>query len=298
MAGSARSSARISVAQLGGDALVGVERKNPVVGREGCGVILLIDVAVPRAHVDAIGELPRDRDRVVRALGVDDDDLVGPGEGLQRVGDRVGFVLRDDRGGDGRHCSGIVYYAVDMEQNEALDVVSAGGRLSRRAFPPVVGAAQHRAICSRRSCCSTRPMPRRSVGGIAAHVKSFGPTVVLSPALGGLIIGHEVARALGVRAIFAERSGGAALSCGAGFSLRRRSRARRRRRVHDRQVDARDHGRGARRPARTSWAPRRSSIAAAERSISACRRYALVQLSRADLRSRDSARCARRECRW
>ena len=29
--------------------------------------------------------------------------------------------------------------------------------------------------------------------------------MVLSPALGGLIIGHEVARALGVRAVFAER---------------------------------------------------------------------------------------------
>ena len=83
-------------------------------------MILLIDVAVPGTHVHAIGELARDRDRVVRALGVDDDDLVGPGERRQRVGDCVGLVLRDDGGGDGRHCSGIVYYAVDMEQNEAL----------------------------------------------------------------------------------------------------------------------------------------------------------------------------------
>ncbi len=36
-------------------------------------------------------------------------------------------------------------------------------------------------------------------------LKGYGANVVLSPALGGLIIGHEVARALGVRAIFAER---------------------------------------------------------------------------------------------
>ena len=43
-------------------------------------------------------------------------------------------------------------------------------------------------------------------------------TAVLSPALGGLIIGHEVARALGVRAIFAERQEGA-LSLRRGFSL-------------------------------------------------------------------------------
>ena len=44
------------------------------------------------------------------------------------------------------------------------------------------------------------------------------PTVVLSPALGGLIIGHEVARALGVRAIFAERQDGA-MTLRRGFSL-------------------------------------------------------------------------------
>jgi orotate phosphoribosyltransferase len=36
-------------------------------------------------------------------------------------------------------------------------------------------------------------------------LRDLNATVVLSPALGGLIIGHEVARALGVRAIFAER---------------------------------------------------------------------------------------------
>lgn len=36
-------------------------------------------------------------------------------------------------------------------------------------------------------------------------LKGYGATVVLSPALGGLIIGHEVGRALGVNAIFAER---------------------------------------------------------------------------------------------
>ena len=40
---------------------------------------------------------------------------------------------------------------------------------------------------------------------LAEQFKSANATVVLSPALGGVIIGHEVARALGVRAIFAER---------------------------------------------------------------------------------------------
>ena len=44
--------------------------------------------------------------------------------------------------------------------------------------------------------------------GIAEHVSDLGAQVVLSPALGGIVIGHEVARALGVRAIFAERQDG------------------------------------------------------------------------------------------
>jgi len=54
--------------------------------------------------------------------------------------------------------------------------------------------------------------------GIAERVRSLAPTVVLSPALGGIVIGHEVARALGVRAIFAERQDGT-LTLRRGFSL-------------------------------------------------------------------------------
>ncbi len=46
---------------------------------------------------------------------------------------------------------------------------------------------------------------------IAERARELRPTVVLSPALGGVVIGHEVARALGVRALFAERQDGAML---------------------------------------------------------------------------------------
>ena len=53
---------------------------------------------------------------------------------------------------------------------------------------------------------------------IAEHARSLRPTVVLSPALGGVVIGHEVGRALGVRAIFAERQDGA-LTLRRGFTL-------------------------------------------------------------------------------
>ncbi len=53
---------------------------------------------------------------------------------------------------------------------------------------------------------------------LADQVRDLRPTAVLSPALGGLIIGHEVARALGVRAIFAERVDGV-LTLRRGFEL-------------------------------------------------------------------------------
>ncbi len=49
-------------------------------------------------------------------------------------------------------------------------------------------------------------------------VRAWGSNCVLSPALGGLIIGHEVGRALGVRAIFAERVDGT-LTLRRGFTL-------------------------------------------------------------------------------
>src|SRR4051812_10039951 len=53
---------------------------------------------------------------------------------------------------------------------------------------------------------------------IAAQVRALAVQTVLSPALGGIVIGQEVGRALGVRAIFAERQDGA-LTLRRGFAL-------------------------------------------------------------------------------
>ena len=46
-----------------------------------------------------------------------------------------------------------------------------------------------------------------------------GAALVISPALGGLIIGHEVARALGVRFLFTERDADRKMSLRRGFTL-------------------------------------------------------------------------------
>jgi orotate phosphoribosyltransferase len=53
---------------------------------------------------------------------------------------------------------------------------------------------------------------------IADRVRALGAQVVLSPALGGIVIGQEVGRALGVRAVFAERQDGI-LMLRRGFAL-------------------------------------------------------------------------------
>jgi orotate phosphoribosyltransferase len=53
---------------------------------------------------------------------------------------------------------------------------------------------------------------------IADRTRDLGVQTVLSPAIGGIVIGQEVARALGVRAIFAERQDGA-LTLRRGFTL-------------------------------------------------------------------------------
>ncbi|MDP6579159.1 MAG: orotate phosphoribosyltransferase [Vicinamibacterales bacterium] len=53
---------------------------------------------------------------------------------------------------------------------------------------------------------------------LATQAVHLEPGVVLSPALGGVIIGYEVARALGVRALFAERRDGR-LTLRRGFRL-------------------------------------------------------------------------------
>ncbi len=63
------------------------------------------------------------------------------------------------------------------------------------------------------------PIAERLCSELAARLRHLGASVVVAPALGGVIVAHEVARALGIRAVFTERQMGAmALRRGFGFS--------------------------------------------------------------------------------
>lgn len=60
---------------------------------------------------------------------------------------------------------------------------------------------------------------RNLASSLLALTNGEAPGLVISPALGGLIIGHEVARALGVRFLFTERDADRRMSLRRGFSL-------------------------------------------------------------------------------
>jgi len=63
------------------------------------------------------------------------------------------------------------------------------------------------------------PLHAEALGrALAANVR-FEADVVVSPAMGGLIIGHEVARALGLRHIFAERDSARRMTLRRGFRV-------------------------------------------------------------------------------
>ena len=64
-----------------------------------------------------------------------------------------------------------------------------------------------------------QPRDAEALGAdLGAAVREFGATLVLSPALGGIVIGQEVARALDIPALFAERADGG-LTLRRGFSI-------------------------------------------------------------------------------
>ncbi|HWQ91254.1 MAG TPA: phosphoribosyltransferase family protein, partial [Clostridia bacterium] len=63
------------------------------------------------------------------------------------------------------------------------------------------------------------PTVERLGGALAGKVRSLGAVTVVSPAMGGLVLGQEVARQLGVRFIFVEKEDGK-LVLRRGFKIR------------------------------------------------------------------------------
>jgi orotate phosphoribosyltransferase len=95
-----------------------------------------------------------------------------------------------------------------MTRDELLDLYRRSGSLLEGHFRLTSGL--HSPGYLQCALVLQHPQHAEMLGrAIADRTRDLRATVVLSPALGGVVIGHEVARALGVRAIFAERQDGA-----------------------------------------------------------------------------------------
>jgi orotate phosphoribosyltransferase len=91
-----------------------------------------------------------------------------------------------------------------MDANAVLDLFRQSGALLEGHFRLTSGLHSDRYLQS--ALVLQHPELASRLGeALAERTRHLQPRVVLSPALGGIVIGQEVGRALGIRAIFAER---------------------------------------------------------------------------------------------
>jgi orotate phosphoribosyltransferase len=108
-----------------------------------------------------------------------------------------------------------------MTQDAVLDLFRSSGALLEGHFR--LSSGLHSNGYLQCALVLQHPAHAEALGqALAERVRALtldgGVETVISPALGGLIIGHEVARGLGVRAIFAERQDGV-LTLRRGFTI-------------------------------------------------------------------------------
>ena len=94
-----------------------------------------------------------------------------------------------------------------MTQHEVLQVFRDTGALLEGHF--VLRSGLHsRQFFQCALALQQMPVVEKLGAALAEKVKSLGVTTVIAPAMGGLVIGQEVARQLGVRFIFVEKEEG------------------------------------------------------------------------------------------
>lgn len=104
-----------------------------------------------------------------------------------------------------------------MNQEAVLELFRTSGALLEGHFKLSSGLHSNRYLQS--ALVLQFPEFATALGeALGAKNRHLQPTAVLSPALGGIVIGQEVGRGLGVRALFAERLDGV-LTLRRGFTL-------------------------------------------------------------------------------
>lgn len=104
-----------------------------------------------------------------------------------------------------------------LSETEVLDMFRQAGGFLEGHFQLSSGLHSSRYL----QCALVLQHPRHAeqLGRALAACVGQAVDVVVSPALGGLIIGHEVARALGVRHIFCERDANRQMTLRRGFRI-------------------------------------------------------------------------------
>ncbi len=94
-----------------------------------------------------------------------------------------------------------------MTDREALDLYGSTGALLRGHFRLTSGL--HSDVYLQSALVLQHPVHAASLGeALAARFRDDSVQTVLAPAIGGILVAHEVARALGARALFTEREDG------------------------------------------------------------------------------------------
>jgi orotate phosphoribosyltransferase len=104
------------------------------------------------------------------------------------------------------------------QQQHLLEVFQGTGALLEGHFQLSSGLHSPRYL----QCALVLQFPEHAelIGRVlASHFSGEQVVAVVAPAIGGIIVAHETARALGVRAIFTEREGGV-MTLRRGFSLK------------------------------------------------------------------------------
>jgi orotate phosphoribosyltransferase len=105
-----------------------------------------------------------------------------------------------------------------MKQDEVLDIYRTTGALLTGHFLLSSGLHSDRYLQS--ALVLQQPdIATKLCAALADHFKEQRIEVVIAPALGGVFVSHETARALGVRALFAERVNGE-LTLRRGFTIK------------------------------------------------------------------------------
>jgi orotate phosphoribosyltransferase len=107
-----------------------------------------------------------------------------------------------------------------MTQNEVLDLFKQSEALLEGHFRLSSGLHSDRYL----QCALVLQHPQQAAAlgaALAAKMRALAekPDFVIAPALGGILVAHEVARAIGVRGLFAERQDGI-LKLRRGFQIR------------------------------------------------------------------------------